>query len=222
MFSCIVFVACQYKADIALMVDTSVDTTSAIEQETWSSMLGIVGDLVESIDISSNKNKIALAGFDKVVKVKVALNALQTRTHLLQKAFSLDRSQGMLDVKEAIRAMRETLFSTGNRPSVPDIGVILMDETPDMALLDQAKLARSEGVKLLAIGFGHKASKTLMEQISFNNNMAFNIKQEDKVSSILHLILKAIKESSRQDCYFAPGTNLITFQNMNISKMSTT
>ena len=93
--------------------------------------------------------------------------------------------------------MRNEVFSyaNGDRNEVNDIAIVMTDGQSNVntpGTLQQAALARNEGVLMLAVGIGNNVNRQEVEGITSDTNRAFFASNQDQLQRVANQILDVI------------------------------
>lgn len=146
---------CLMKSDIVFMLDTS----GSISQGNYNQMLMFVDHLARLIGLNKEKTRIGVLTFSDVAEVSFHLKDYRSSAAITKGIMASPYRPGMTNIGAALRKMRELMFqqSNGDRPAVPNVGVLLTDgysSVEPLETLPQAALAREKGILLFSVGIG--------------------------------------------------------------------
>ena len=93
--------------------------------------------------------------------------------------------------------MRNEVFSytNGDRSQVGNIAIVMTDGQSNVntpGTLEQATLARNEGVLMLAVGIGNNVNRQEVEGITSDTSRAFYASNQDQLQRVANQILDVI------------------------------
>ena len=126
------------------------------------------------------------------------LKEYNTKRNVLNNlAFLHDRAIRGTNTASALSQMRNEVFSytNGDRSQVDNIAIVMTDGQSNVntpGTLEQATLARNEGVLMLAVGIGNNVNRQEVEGITSDTNRAFYASNQDQLQRVANQILDVI------------------------------
>ena len=126
------------------------------------------------------------------------LREYDTKRNVLNNlAFLHDRSIRGTNTASALSQMRNEVFSynNGDRSQVGNIAIVMTDGQSNVntpGTLEQATLARNEGVLMLAVGIGNNVNRQEVEGITSDTSRAFYASNQDQLQRVANQILDVI------------------------------
>ena len=129
-------------------------------------MLHFVKDFLQEADINSRGVRAGLLIYSTEVTIQFYLNEYKSKVEVLDAVDKVPYVYGSTNTADALKVMRTDMFTreNGDRPSVPNIAIILTDGVSNINAFDtipQAKVARADGIQIYAIGIGLADTKEL-------------------------------------------------------------
>ena len=115
-----------------------------------------VSDIVHRLSVQQNATRVGLVTYTNNIRVHFQLDSYPTESSIRRILTGLSRSRRHISVDEAIEVMRTQVFTqSGDRPDVQNFAIVLLDNNMN-AFNDfpNAKLAKDDGITMLAIGYG--------------------------------------------------------------------
>ena len=115
-----------------------------------------VSDIVRHLNIQKNATRVGLVTYSNNIRVVFKLDSYPTESSIRRVLTGLSRSRRLISVDEAIEAMRTQVFTqSGDRPDVQNFAIVLLDNNMNVFNdFPNAKLAKDDGITMLAIGYG--------------------------------------------------------------------
>lgn len=126
------------------------------------------------------------------------LKEYNTKRNVLNNlAFLHDRAIRGTNTASALSQMRNEVFSynNGDRSQVGNIAIVMTDGQSNVntpGTLEQATLARNEGVLMLAVGIGNNVNRQEVEGITSDTSRAFYASNQDQLQRVANQILDVI------------------------------
>ena len=126
------------------------------------------------------------------------LREYNTKRNVLNNvAFLHNRAIKGTNTASGLSQMRNEVFSyaNGDRNEVSDIAIVMTDGQSNVntpGTLQQAALARNEGVLMLAVGIGNNVNRQEIEGITSDTNRAFFASNQDQLQRVANQILDVI------------------------------
>ena len=132
------------------------------------------------------------------------LNAYSTQYEILNAIDRIPFLDETTNTAAAIRYMRTTMFTSqnGDRPSAPNAAIIITDGVPRVPsdvnearrlTLQEADLARRQGINMFTVGIGPELTTEFLAQIADQptNTHVFQVNQVRDLESILNQVSSA-------------------------------
>ena len=193
-------------ADIMILMDTS----DSHGPDAWSTSLGVISGLIETLGNGYETNRIGLVDMSDNARVTVPLNNRHTVGYLLQHVLSLERDYRGVELSRALRMTLEHVFSESrHRVGIANIWIIIADEnvTDDVTtLFAYAQQVKQRGVTIITIGIGQYADYEVLTQLASNQNMTFRLGAMDvDATSLVFSAYDVIKLCSSKECHTIEG-----------------
>lgn len=119
---------CTNDADVAFVIDNS----GAYQWEIRPNISAFITDSIRSIDVTSGRMRVALMYFDEVPTIVTNLYNMSTVNDLAYYAKTGVQSTGKSNLTAALISLMANIFNggPGDRPSVPNIAVIVTNNVP--------------------------------------------------------------------------------------------
>ena len=136
-----------------------IDSSGSVTQTHFEKMLSFAAYLCRLIGINNGKTRVGLITFNSHAKIAFHLEDHHTLTTVSKSIMSVPYVPGKTNMAAAIRRMREEMFerARGDRPGVPNIGVMLADGfstiDPEQTVVE-AERAHRKGIQLFTVGVG--------------------------------------------------------------------
>jgi collagen type VI alpha len=131
-----------------------MDSSGSIGPQNFYTMLGFAKMLVDSMNINPAYTRVALETFATENIIQFDLDDYQTKIDVIN-AMSFPYRRGTTNTAQALRVMRETLFSAarGNRPNARDVGIVITDgrSNDKEQTFKEAVKNREAGIQMLSV-----------------------------------------------------------------------
>ena len=208
-----IFSACLGKpADVALILDNS----GSIRPNQYRQMMEFIETLVLSLDIGSDKTRVAVITFANDAVVRFDLNKYSDGLDVVDALMTMRRQSGGTNTGQALQKLREEtfLFTRGARPNTLKLAIVITDgksrDTDDT--LRQAAVDRSLGYVLFAVGVGKNLDIDELQGIA-GLQYPERFYSAESFEALVTLNDKIIRTTC--DCEFNPATDsspLLIFQ----------
>lgn len=159
--------------DLVFVLDSSVNVGSS----GWSSMLDAVSQMVSGLDISSTTTRVGVVTFGQNANPSIPLNLFSDKASLTNAIRSLQYlNENGANFYGALLAA-QSMFSTGNRPDVPDLVVFITGSSSSVnqALVPvAARQLRNNGTLVYAVGVGSRINQTEIQTISAHPHLQYH------------------------------------------------
>ncbi len=181
-----------------------VDSSGSIQRNNWQSVLNFMKRIVQDYTIGPNNVRVGVAIFGNDVQPMFHLNRYSRKSDILTAIDRIPYLDQSTNTPAAIRYMRTTMFSpqNGDRPNAPNIAIIITDGVPRIPTdlyeaqrltLQEANLARSQGINMFTIGVGPELTRDFLAQIADppTNTHVFQVDQYRQLENILNQVAGA-------------------------------
>ncbi len=168
-------------------------------------------NIVRDYNIGPNNVRVGVAIFGNDVQPIFQLNQYSSQRELINAIDRIPFLDQTTNTPAAIRYMRSTMFTArnGDRPNAPNSAIIITDGVPRVPLdinearrltLQEANLARSQGINLFTIGIGPELTREFLAQIADQptNTHVFQVDQFRQLETILNQVSAAACGTSTQ------------------------
>ncbi len=203
-----------------------VDSSGSIYRQNWPTVLDFMKNLVRSLTIGPNNVRVGVAIFGDDVRPMFQLNTYSTQREVLNAIERIPFLDQTTNTPAAIRYMRNVMFTSqnGDRPSAPNSVIIITDGVPRVPTdvnearrltLQEANLARSQGINIFTIGIGPELTTQFLAQIADQptNTHVFQVNQVRELETILNQVASATCNTSPP----TPGKNMFPAKLTNVS-----
>ncbi|XP_078329825.1 uncharacterized protein LOC111114730 [Crassostrea virginica] len=160
---------CRVPSDIVFVLDGS----ESLKDEDFKSMKKFVNNLLLGYPVEENFTRIGVIVFGTYPADTITLGSTYNKYLLAARIENLAHPKSGTGTARALEAMREMFRTESSRPNVHRVGVVITDgrsASPEQTKA-QAQLARSEGITLMAIGFGSSIFRAELETIATASNV---------------------------------------------------
>ncbi len=161
-------------------------------------------NIVRDFTIGPNNVRIGVAIFGNDVQPMFQLNTFSSQFEILNAIDRIPFLDQTTNTPAAIRYMRTVMFTprNGDRPFAPNSVIIITDGVPRVPTdvnearrltLQEANLARSQGVNIFTIGIGPELTRDFLVQIANqpSNQYVFQVNQVRQLETILNQVSSA-------------------------------
>ena len=161
-------------------------------------------NIVRDYTIGSNNVRVGVTIFADNVQSIFQLNTYSTQYEILNAIDNIPFLGTSTNTPEAIRYMRTTMFTpqNGDRSSAPNVAIIITDGVPRVPndvnearrlTLQEANLARHQGINMFTIGIGPELTTEFLAQIADQptNTHVFQVNQVRELENILNQVSAA-------------------------------
>ena len=188
------------KEDIVFLVDSS----GSIYEENWPTVREFMKSIVRDYTIGPNNVRIGVAIFADNVQPIFELNTYSTQYEILNAIERIPFLGTSTNTPAAIRYMRNTMFTAqnGDRSFAPNAAIIITDGVPRVPndvnearrlTLQEADLARRQGINMFTVGIGPELTTEFLAQIADQptNTHVFQVNQVRELETILNQVSAA-------------------------------
>ncbi|KAK3596936.1 hypothetical protein CHS0354_002503 [Potamilus streckersoni] len=150
-------------ADIVFAVDSSDYVSDLDFEKIKVFLMGII----RLLKLDDNQIRVGVVQYDDSVTNTVSLTG--RKVDLSREILQLKKSPGVPRAYLGLRSLRGQ-FSTGGRPNVPQIGIVLTGGLGEYAQMSysQGKLLRDSGIRMMMVGFGSRVTTDEIDDVAWN------------------------------------------------------
>ena len=188
------------REDIVFLVDSS----GSIYDYNWPTVKEFMKNVVRDYTIGPNNVRVGVTIFADYVQAIFQLNTYSSQNEILNAIDNIPFLGTSTNTPEAIRYMRTTMFTpqNGDRSSAPNVAIIITDGVPRVPkdvnearrlTLQEANLAKSQGINMFTVGIGPELTTEFLAQIADQptNTHVFQVNQVRDLESILNQFSQA-------------------------------
>ena len=173
----------------------ALDASGSIGKENFEKMVNFVRTVINGIRIGNEDSRqparVGLLVYSNDATVVFNLNDY-TNKYEIQNALPPYYKKGTTNTAEALRTMREEMFTrqNGDQPGARNIGVILTDGRSDneARTWQEAMRTRQDGIDLISVGIGNSVRMRELEGIaSMPNRNGENVLLAEDFASLENL-----------------------------------
>lgn len=143
------------ESDIIFILDSSTSVTAP----NFEKMLEFIVHFVSTADIDSGNVRIGAVLYSTEVEIQFNLNEYHTKQDVIDAVKKIPYIHGSTNTYGGLNIMRTQMFTqeNGDRPSVPNIAVLLTDGVSNINALEtvpEAERARADNIHIYAVGIG--------------------------------------------------------------------
>ena len=197
-----------------------VDSSGSIYRQNWPTVLEFMKNIVRDFNIGLNNVRIGVAIFGNDVQPMFQLNAYSNKNDILNAIDRIPFLDQTTNTPAAIRYMRTTMFTpqNGDRSFAPNSAIIITDGVPRVPsdvnearrlTLQEANLARSQGINMFTVGIGPELTTEFLAQIA-DKPTSTHVFQVNQVRD-LETILNQVSSAACGNTPAPPGNTLLQF-----------
>ena len=162
--------------DLCLIIDSSGsirDNRPADGSDNWTTQLKFLSDLVGDFTVGPDATRIGAVVFSEQVRLVFPLDRYNTVSEVQDAISSIAYMGQTTNTPEALIETRSQCFnpSTGDRPNVVNLAIIVTDGLPYPAnrrspALDAAVALRNAGVRMVAVGITDAFDEAFLKAMS--------------------------------------------------------
>lgn len=189
-----VFIADSKRSDVVFLIDGSHDSRNAFEE-----IRAFIERIVETLDVSSGGDQIAVVQYSRVPTVNFYLNSYSSKSDVLSSIRSMRHKMGQpLNVGKALEFVRDNVFapSVGGRQadSVPQYLFVFSGGRSGDDVRASAQALKDNNIKTFS--FGTKNADTLeMQTISRTPAHYFYVPSFDNLESIFSSVTARLSDT---------------------------
>ena len=181
-----------------------MDSSGSIYEDNWPTVREFMKSIVRDYTIGPNNVRVGVAIFADNVRSIFQLNTYSTQYEMLNEIDRIPFLGTSTNTAAAIRYMRTTMFTpqNGDRYSAPNSVIIITDGVPKInnevneprrLTLQEAELARRQGINIFTVGIGPELTTEFLAQIADKptNTHVFQVNQVRELETILNQVAAA-------------------------------
>ncbi len=181
-----------------------VDSSGSIQRNNWQIILDFMKNIVRDFTIGPSNVRIGVATFGNDVQPIFQLNSYTSQYEILNAIDRIPFLDQTTNTAAAIRYMRTVMFTqrNGDRPFAPNSVIIITDGVPRVPFdvnqarqvtLQEANLAKSQGINIFAIGIGPELTRDFLVQMANppGDQYVFQVSQVRQLETILNQVSSA-------------------------------
>lgn len=169
-------------ADIGFVMDGS----DSIADNDWERQKNFVANLINNFDIGPATIHAGMLVYSMVVGDVVNFTPFKPKQLLMILARNLRQPKINTNTARGIQRMRSMLREQGRR-NAPKVMIIVTDgkSSSPTQTINQARLAKEEGIIVVAVGVGTAIFRTELEQIATNKKKMFEVSDFKSLQQIV-------------------------------------
>ena len=176
--------------DVVFLLDTSFDNSP----ETWSNIQTFVKTNVINYPLSPTKVRVAIINFSNSSKVEIPLDKGIDRNVVLRTLYGMSRINGIRNVYEGFRKVKDVLFNETTRGNAGKVVVaIIGGPFTNKSLLDAQSIVNDlklRNIKIAVIGIGKEISEEGLRLLSDREDHVIKIESSDDFPETLNVVSK--------------------------------
>ena len=179
-----------------------VDSSGSIQRNNWPTVLNFMKSLVRDFTIGPNNARVGVAIFGNAVQPIFQLNTYSNKNDILNAIDRIPFLDQTTNTPAALRYARTTMFTSqnGDRSFAPNSVIMITDGVPRVPTdvnearrltLQEANLARSQGINIFTIGIGPELTTEFLAQIADQPSNVFQVNQVRELENILNQVSSA-------------------------------
>ena len=143
-------------ADITFVVDSSGSIEKA-GAGNWDLVLNFIADIIRALDIGPSGVRVGMVLFGNSGHLEFHLTDYPTKSDLISRVLQTKYRDERTNIADGIEIMTKEIFKEdkGDRPDVPNIGIVLSDGKANERgrdTLPEAEQAKDEGIVIISVG----------------------------------------------------------------------
>ena len=173
-----------------------MDTSGSVTQTHFEKVLSFVAHLSRLIGMQDGKTRIGFLKYNQAARIEFHMNEHKTYSALAKAVMAVQYDPGKTNMAAALRRMRRDMFvrTHGDRPGVPNIGVLITDGYSSVDMHDttvEANRARHKGIQLFGLGIGIEDFDEL-KLIANDENRVFSADDFDSLTDLVQTMADRI------------------------------
>ncbi len=181
-----------------------VDSSGSIYRNNWPIILEFMRNIVRDFTVGPNDVRVGVAIFGNDVQPIFQLNTYSDQNQILSAIDRIPFLGETTNTPAAIRYMRTVMFTSqnGDRSFAPNSVIIITDGVPRVPTdvnearrqtLQEANLARNQGINIYAIGIGPELTTAFLSQMADTpaSTHVFQVSQVRQLETILNQVSAA-------------------------------
>ncbi len=188
------------KEDIVFVVDSS----GSILRQNWPLVLNFMKNIIQGLNIGPDSVQVGVVLFGDDVYPQFQLNTFYNKNDILNQIDRIQYLDQSTNTPAALRYMRSVMFTpqNGDRSYAPNSAIIITDGVPRVPLdinearrltLQEASLAKSQGINMFAIGVGPEITQYVLNGIASqpSRDFTFRVNEFRQLNNILNQVASA-------------------------------
>ena len=143
------------KLDLVFVVDSS----TSVREPNFRSVLDFIQRFLTFADVDGGNVRVGMVTYSTDVHIQFHLNEFYTKDDVMRAVHAVPYRHGNTNTAEALETARSTMFSprNGDRSSVDNLLIVITDGVSNIngfRTIPEAEIAKSEGIRIVAIGVG--------------------------------------------------------------------
>lgn len=195
-------------ADLTIILDSSgsIEDKSPDDDPTfyWKQLKTFAVKIVEALEVSPDKTRVALVRFASTASVSFYLNSFTNTRDVVGVISELQYQGGKTNTSGAVRTMRKQVYqeTRGDRPGVLDIGIIITDGESNVdEYLTSYEAGRLEhyNIRMFGVGVTEKINREELETI-VSEPEADHIFNTTRFEDIDNLVSRLVWRVCHEEC----------------------
>ncbi|KAL3856121.1 hypothetical protein ACJMK2_015314 [Sinanodonta woodiana] len=191
-----------------------MDGSDSIDQQEWEQEKSFVSRLVNDLDISKDAIHAGVVIYSADIGDHIGLTPFKPKPVLRARITTLRHPTGIsTNTAKGIERVRETFKSQpANRKGAQKILIVITDGSSEnpQATLEQAKMAKEEGIRIFSVGVGNNIFVEELKQIASSEKKYYPVPDFNALRSIeadvRAMICRVITTTKTPPVTFAPPT----------------
>lgn len=183
------------KLDVVFLLDGS----GSIHYERFPKLLYFIGDIVNSLDIASDRTRVGMGYWSDNAHVNFYLDDYYTRENIIEAVMRTPFLGQKTHTSAALEMLYNTMFTreNGDRDDADNIAIVITDGNSNIQpekTMDEAINAKVAGIRMMVVSVGKSfvnyRELEAIASIPEDKNM-FNVDTYDDLSKIVYQLVKA-------------------------------
>ncbi|KAK3095137.1 hypothetical protein FSP39_010705 [Pinctada imbricata] len=164
-------ITCKVPSDIVYVLDGS----ESLAENDFINMKLFVDQTLQRLEVEEQYARIGVIVFGTFPEEIIELNSTYNKALLSAKIVTIPHPKSGTGTARALERMRQ-MFTTNGRNGVKRVGVVITDgkSVSPTDTKNQSNLAKTEGIEMIAIGFGDNVFRPELQQIASSEALVFN------------------------------------------------
>ena len=182
------------QVDIGFVLDSSGSLQES--GDNWATLKNFTVSIIQRLDVGPTKVRVAVVQFSGHAIVEFNLERYRTKQEIINAVYAMEFLGTTTYTGEGLRFLRERVFDgqNGDRPGVPNIGIVITDGKSNIREEEtafEANRTKSEGVRLIAVGITDQIDMNELQTIASKEEDVFTVDNFDRLVTILADVLDA-------------------------------